>query len=430
MKNKKDEKKIQTVAVIGLGYVGLPLAIRCAEKGYQVIGIDNDKKKVATLLKGKSPIQEEFIKQRLSLLKKIKLTTNPKQLKKTNIVIICVPTPIDNQFFPNLGPLKKASEVVAKNLKKGQLVIVESTINPGVCEEVVEPIFALRGLREGKDYFLVHCPERIDPGNKKWNISNIPRVVGSLSKKGLSLAKKFYQSIIDADIKPMASIRSAEAVKIVENSFRDINIAFVNELAQSFDRFGIDIKDVIDGAATKPFAFLPHYPSRGVGGHCIPVDPYYLIERAKKNGFDHRFLRTAREINNYMPLYTVELMQDLLNELELPLKGTRIGVLGLSYKANVGDLRESPSKKIIKALKEKNAQVICFDPFFPDLSDVKNINQFLQKVEAFILATNHQVFLEIDLNLFKKYKIKAIVDGTNSLNKEKIKKMGIKYRFI
>ncbi len=190
----------------------------------------------------------------------------------------------------------------------------------------------------------------------------------------------------------MASIRSAEAVKIVENSFRDINIAFVNELAQSFDKFGIDIKDVIDGAATKPFAFLPHYPSRGVGGHCIPVDPYYLIERAKKNGFDHRFLRTAREINNYMPLYTVELMQDLLNELKMPLKGTKVGVLGLSYKANVGDLRESPSQKIIKALKEKGAKVVCFDPFFPNLSDVKNVNQFLQKVEAFILATNHQVF--------------------------------------
>jgi len=426
----KKEKKVQVVAIVGLGYVGLPLAVRCAEKSYSVIGVDNDEKKIAILLRGQSPIQDEFIDQRLEFLKKIKPTTNPKELKKADIVIVCVPTPVDSQFFPDLNPLKKAVESIADNYKKGQLVIIESTINPGVCEEVVEPIFASRNLKEGRDYFLAHCPERIDPGNKKWNVSNIPRVVGAFSKKGLSLAKRFYQSIIEAEIRPMASIRSAEAVKIVENSFRDINIAFVNELAQSFDKFGIDIKDVIDGAATKPFAFLPHYPSRGVGGHCIPVDPYYLIERAKKNGFDHRFLRTAREINNYMPLYTVELMQDLLNELKMPLKGTKVGVLGLSYKANVGDLRESPAQKIIKALQEKGAKVVRFDPFFPKLSDAKNIKQFLQKVEAFILATNHQLFLDIDLNLFKKHQIKAIVDGTNSLDKERIKKMGIKYHGI
>jgi nucleotide sugar dehydrogenase len=227
----------------------------------------------------------------------------------------------------------------------------------------------------------------------------------------------------------MKSIRAAEAVKVVENSFRDVNIAFVNELAQSFDQMSIDIKDVIDGAATKPFAFLAHYPSRGVGGHCIPVDPYYLIEEAKRKGFDHEFLRTARKINNYMPVYTVKILQNLLNDIEKPLKKTRVGVLGLSYKANIDDLRESPAFKIIEELKKRNAEVITFDPYVKDKSTVKSLEKLLEKSEALVLVTNHQDFLNKE-DLFKKFKIKAIVDGVNCLDKEKIKKAGIRYHGI
>jgi nucleotide sugar dehydrogenase len=250
-----------------------------------------------------------------------------------------------------------------------------------------------------------------------------------MSKKGLEEAKVFYESIIDGKIKPMKSIRAAEAVKVVENSFRDVNIAFVNELAQSFDQMGIDVKDVIDGAATKPFAFLAHYPSRGVGGHCIPVDPYYLIEEARRKGFDHQFLRTARRINNYMPIYTVKILQDSLNQIERPLKKTKVGVLGLSYKANIDDLRESPSFKIIEELKKKGAEVITFDPYIKEKSDVKSLEELLGKSDALILVTNHKDFLNKE-DSFKKFGIKAIVDGVNCLDREKIKNSGINYHGI
>lgn len=429
-KNMKRNKKQKTVAIIGLGYVGLPLAIRCAEKGYKVFGVDLDDKKLAKIKKGQSPFKEEFIEQRISLLKKVNVGDDPRVISGADISIICVPTPVDEQFFPDLGPVESATKMIAKNLKKGQLVIVESTINPGVCEEVVEPIFAKARLKVGQDFHLAHCPERINPGDPKWNVTNIPRVVGSMSEEGLQMAKEFYESIVEGKIRPMQSIRAAEAVKVVENSFRDINIAFVNELAKSFDQMDIDVKDVIDGASTKPFAFMAHYPGRGVGGHCIPVDPYYLIEQAKKKGFDHKFLRSARTINNSMPAYTVEILQDLLNDLELPVKNTAIGVMGLSYKANIDDLRESPSLKIIKELKKKGAKVVAFDPYLLDLSDAKTLEEFLEKSTAVILVTNHKEFLEVKPQIFANKGILAIVDGMNCLDKEALKDLGIKYHGI
>ncbi len=424
----------KTIAIIGLGYVGLPLAVRCVEKGHKVFGIDLDKKKIAIVKKGQSPLKDEFIEKRKSLLKKISVSSSGLSIKKSDVVIICVPTPVDEQFYPILDPIKSAVELIIKNRKKGQLVIVESTINPGVCEEIVEPIFADAGLKEGRDYYLAHCPERIDPGKVSvsagYDVSNIARVVGALSKTGLKIAKEFYESIIDAEIKPMKSIREAEAVKVVENSFRDINIAFVNELAQSFDQMDIDLKDVIDGAATKPFGFMAFRQSCGVGGHCIPVDPYYLIERAKKAGFDHHFLRKAREINRFMPHYTVDILQNLLNKVKLPIKGTPITILGLSYKENVDDLRESPSLQMIKILEKRGAKVIRFDPYFPRMSDAKSPKEALQKSKAVILATHHQEFLDLKPEDFKKNKILAIVDGRNCLDHEAIKKLGIKYHGI
>ncbi len=425
-----NEKKVQSVAIIGLGYVGLPLAMRCAEKDYETYGLDLDKQKVDMIKRGESPFKEKFIEERKASLKKIKASTDPAILKHADIVVVCVPTPVDEKFFPILTPLSSAMELIVKNHKAGQLIMIESTINPGICDEILMPILVQAGLKEGADFFLGHCPERINPGDIKWNVSNIPRVLGASSPKGLEMAKKFYESIIDAPIKLMGSIKEAEACKVVENSFRDINIAFVNELAKSFDKLEIDIKNVIDGAATKPFAFMAHYPGRGVGGHCIPVDPYYLIERAKESGFDHKFLRTAREINNSMPNYTVEAMQDLLNEIKLPMKDTTIGVMGLSYKANVDDLRESPAIKIISELKKKKAKIIRYDPFIKKMSDVPDLKTFLKKCTAIILVTNHSEFATLDPKEFKKNNIKAIVDGMNCLEKEKIKKLGIKYHGI
>ncbi|MFZ2975207.1 MAG: nucleotide sugar dehydrogenase [Candidatus Moraniibacteriota bacterium] len=430
-KNKPTKK---TVAVIGLGYVGLPLAILAAQKKYSVYGVDLDKKKIEKIKKNISPFKEEFIEERKKFLSKINASTDPVVLKKADIVIVCVPTPVNEKFYPIFKPLINALEMIIKNRKPEQLIIIESTINPGVCEEVLMPLLQKAKLVDGKDYFLAHCPERINPGkdavSKGYNVSNIARVVGSTSKKGLALAKNFYESIISAPIKAMGSIKEAESCKVVENSFRDINIAFVNELAKSFEKMDIDVKNVIEGAATKPFAFMAHFPSRGVGGHCIPVDPYYLIERAKESGFDHKFLRVAREINNSMPAYTVELMHDLLNELDLAIKGTNVGIMGLSYKANVDDLRESPAIKIIEELEKKGAHVVRFDPYIPSMSDAKNLNDFLKKSDAIIFVTNHKDFSNIDPKTFKKFGIRAIVDGVNSLDKEKIKKLGIKYKGI
>ena len=423
------ESKKETVCIIGLGYVGLPLAVQCALKGYEVFGLENDEGKIEKINSGKSPIKEEFLEQNLPNVKVV-ATKDPSVIAKSDIVIVCVPTPVDESYFPDLGPVKGATKTIVENINKGQLVVIESTINPGVCEEVVEPIFAEAGYKIGKDYEMAHCPERINPGDPKWNVTNIPRVVGSFTKAGLDKAVKFYENIIDASIMPMKSIREAEAVKIVENSFRDINIAFVNELAKSFDKLDIDLNDVIKGASTKPFAFMPHFPSCGVGGHCIPVDPYYLIERAKASGFDHEFLKIARKVNNSMPEYTVELMQDALNKLKLPLNGTVVGVMGISYKANVADLRESPSLKIIKYLKKHGAEVITFDPHVLDDSTEKSLEEFLKKATAVIVATNHKEFERMDAELFKQNGILAIVDGKNCIDPEAIRKLGIIYKGI
>ena len=423
------EKKKQSVCVVGLGYVGLPLAVRCVERGYQTFGFDRSQEKVDLINKGKSPIEEKFLYDNLPKFRP-QASVDEKVIKKADIVLICVPTPVDKKFYPDLKPVISAVEPTVRNLKKGALVVLESTVNPGVCEEVIKPIFEKAGYKIGKDYYLSHCPERINPGDPKWNVTNIPRVVGSCDAQGLKMALEFYESIVDGAIRPMKSIREAEAVKIVENSFRDINIAFVNELARSFDRWGIDTKDVILGASTKPFAFMPHFPSCGVGGHCIPVDPYYLIERAKENGFDHRFLRIAREINNSMPAYTVELLQDALNELKMPMKGTKVGILGVSYKANVDDVRESPAIKVIELTKEYGAKVSVFDPHILKSSTVKTLDALLKNSEALILVTDHKEFVGIDPKVFKKYKIKVINDGKNCLDKDAIKKLGIVYKGI
>ena len=422
--------KKATVAVIGLGYVGLPLTLRASERGYDVIGFDTHKEKIALLRKGISPIEDPFLKENIARFK-FRPTSDEKELRKADIFLICVPTPVDESFYPDLVPVMSASELVARNAKKGALVVLESTVNPGVSEEVVKPIFEEHGKTVGKDVYIAHCPERINPGDAKWNVTNIPRVVGSFDAVGLAKALDFYQSIVDAEIRPMKSIREAEAVKIVENSFRDINIAFVNELAKSFDILGIDTKDVIDGAATKPFAFMAHYPSCGVGGHCIPVDPYYLIERAKKSGFDHRFLKIAREINNSMPAYAVELLQDALNDEKLPLNGTTVGVLGIAYKANIDDLRESPALKVIEALEHHKATVITHDPHVPAHSTEKTLAGFLKKSTAVILATDHREFREaITPELLKKYGVKIFIDGKNAFSKADFAKHGVCYHGI
>lgn len=419
----------EKVCVIGLGYVGFPLAVLTASKGYEVFGYDKDEKKVEKIERGENIVGEEYLD---SLLPQVNLRVirDEKQMSECDIFIIAVPTPVDEKYYPDLGFVEAAARTVAENMKSGALVVVESTINPGVCEEVVRPIFEKAGWEIGKSVFISHCPERINPGDPKWNVMNIPRVVGSFEEIGLDRSKKFYESILEADVMPMKSIREAEAVKIMENSFRDVNIAFVNELAKSFDLMNIDIVNVIRGASTKPFSFMPHWPSRGVGGHCIPVDPYYLIEKAKENDFDHKFLRTARAINNSMPAYTVEVLQEMLNQVEKPLKGTNIGVMGVSYKANVGDLRESPALKIVELLEKHGAKLHTFDPYLQDYSNVASVEELLDKSEAVVLLTNHAEFLKIQPEHYMEKNIEIVLDGMNCLDKDAFIKAGLIFKGI
>ncbi len=424
------KRKKQVVTVVGLGYVGLPLAALAVEKGYRVYGIARSRQKVSAINRGTNTLPDEPSISATIAKKRIAATTAYDVVRKSDVVVVCVPTPVDHQYNPDLGPIISASKGIAKNLKKGQLIIIESTINPGVCEEVVLPILEATGKRVGKDFELAHCPERIDPGNPKWNVRNIPRCVGSVTPRGAKLAATFYRSILEADVRVMKSIKEAEATKIIENTFRDINIAYVNELAKSFDVLGIDVHDVIQGAATKPFAFMAHYPSVGVGGHCIAVDPYYLIERARQAGFDHKFLKLAREINNSMPAYTVGKLQAALNELGLPMKGTHVGVLGLSYKANVGDIRESPSLKVIDLLEQKGTKVHVYDPYFPERSTESTLQKFLQKCTAIILATNHRVFVELKPTAYKQARVRVVIDGKNALDKSALQRIGIVYKGI
>ena len=287
------------------------------------------------------------------------------------------------------------------------------------------------GLRAGKDFQLSHCPERINPGDEKWTVETINRVVGSLTAKGLRQSLAFYRSIITkGKITPMASIKEAEAVKIVENSFRDVNIAFANELAMSFKVLGIDIVNVIKGASTKPFGFMAHYPGAGVGGHCIPVDPYYLIEHARKNGFEHKFLMVAREINSNMPKYTVEMLERELESKNLPTGKGKIAILGVSYKANIDDTRESPSFVIYQELMEKGYEPVMFDPYTKGEHVKKTIEETLDGAIGAIVATGHKEFVDLLPEFFIEHGVKAVIDGRNCLNKKMFESSELAYSGI
>lgn len=419
------------VSIIGLGYVGLPLACAISKlTDADVFGYDLNQHKIDTIKQGKCPIDDDQCATDLETVK-FEMSNDPSGMKGSDIYFVCVPTPVLNDYSPDLIPVKTAVETVAKYIEKGQTVVIESTINPGVCDEVVVPIIEEQtGMKAGEDFDVAHCPERINPGDPKWNVYNIPRNIGSTSKEATKKVADFYRKFISGEINEMPDLKTTEATKIIENTFRDINIAFVNELAKSFDVLGIDLVTVIKGASNKPFAFMPHYPSCGVGGHCIPVDPYYLIERAKQSGFDHKYLKLAREINNSMPAYTIELLTDALNELGKPIKNSKIALLGLSYKANVGDLRESPSIKIRTLLEDKGADLRVYDPYFPDFSTHNDLESTLNDSIALVICTDHDEFKGLTYDTLNNYGIKAVIDGKNCLDKENFINKGIYYKGI
>jgi nucleotide sugar dehydrogenase len=405
---------VNKIAVIGLGYVGLPLALLAGERGFDVVGVEVNKAKLTKLQNKESVIDDATAQEQIKTTT-VEFSDDLTLLSAVDIAIVCVPTPVDEAKNPDLTLVKTASLQAAKHLKPGSLLVVESTINPGVCDEVIIPLIeAETDHVVGKTLHVAHCPERINPGDPKWHVGNINRVVGASTDEGLEIAYTFYDKLIDAKIKKMATIKEAEACKVVENSFRDINIAFVNELAMSFDKLGINVFNVIDGAATKPFAFMAHYPGIGVGGHCIPVDPYYLIEYARANGFDHKFLSLARNINESMPIYSVDkLEQALIQKTSKTLKGAKVAVLGLSYKSNVADDRESPAYTVIRALNERGATVTAYDPHILEKSDVQTLDEALAGQDAAIVVTAHKEFLEMTPNQLSD--ISVIFDGRGAL---------------
>jgi UDP-N-acetyl-D-glucosamine dehydrogenase len=410
---EKIKRKEVKICVIGLGYVGLPLLKLCQEKGFSAIGLDIDQKAVDNAINAgaSATLDAEY------------------SLNDSDCIFICVPTPLDKSNRPDLQHVESAAKTISKFLKKDSLVVLESTVAPGTTEEILGPILKGSSLKN-EDFYLVHCPERIDPGNEKWTVKNLPRIIGGINQKSTKIAVELYKKIIDREIQELSSVKAAEAVKIVENAFRDINIAFVNELAKSCDKFRIDISEVIKGATTKPFGFMAHYPGCGVGGHCIAVDPYYLINKAEESGFNHQFLKLAREINNSMPKYTVKKVKQAFKKAKKKIKDSNVTILGLAYKPDVSDVRGSPAFPIIKELEKLGAILTIYDPYLLELSNVNSLENALYKKDCIVLTTAHKEFFKLTPEKLKENDIRVVVDGRNIFDKTKIKKLGIIYEGI
>jgi UDP-N-acetyl-D-glucosamine dehydrogenase len=358
-----------TVAVIGMGYVGLPLSLAAVGAGYTVLGMDINEPRVKGLRAGKSPIRtvQDSEVAEANATGRFKPESDFAKMTAAQIIIICVPTPLTRNREPDLSYIESSAEEIAKILKPGQLVVLESTTWPGTTQQVVKPILEKTGLKADKDFFLAYSPEREDPGNAVYTTKKIPRVVGAACKEAQDMAAAFYGRIVDKVVL-VSSTETAEAVKLTENIFRSVNIALVNELKMIFTRFGIDTHEVIDAASSKPFGFMPFYPGPGVGGHCIPVDPFYLTWKAREVELPTRFIELAGEINLYMPRYAIEILTEALSRrLQKGLHGAKVLLLGLAFKKNIEDVRESPALRVFELLKEKGADVSFYDPFVNEL---------------------------------------------------------------
>jgi UDP-N-acetyl-D-glucosamine dehydrogenase len=397
---EKIKEKQLTVGVLGLGYVGLPLAGEFASAGLKVVGFDIDEKKVRTLNSGRSIIKHVPHSRVKQIVKagRFKATSNMARLKNVDAILVCVPTPLTINREPDMQFIIKSSETIAKYLQRGQLIILESTTYPGTTREVMVPILQSSGLKAGKDFHLAYSPEREDPGNKDFSTGTIPKVVGGLTKKCCDMACKLYDTAIVWTV-AVSSLETAEASKILENVYRCVNIAMVNELKVVFERMGIDIWEVINAASTKPFGFKAFYPGPGLGGHCIPIDPFYLTWKARQYGMPTRFIELAGEINTSMPRYVIAKTTEALNEHRKSLKGSKVLVLGLAYKKDIDDLRESPSIELIELLREKGAKVDYNDPYIPrthkqrqhdlKMTSKKLSAQMLSSYDVVLISTDH-----------------------------------------
>jgi UDP-N-acetyl-D-glucosamine dehydrogenase len=392
--------KTAKLGIIGLGYVGLPLALEFVKSGFKVIGVDIDQQRVEMFNKGESYISDVDSEELKPFVDKDALwaTADYSCLENLDTVSICVPTPLNKTRDPDLSFIVAAVTEIAKYLRNNQLVILESTTYPGTTRELILPMLEGTGLKVGTDFFLAFSPERIDPGNKTFTTRNIPKVVGGITLECTEIAKTLYEQVIETVI-PVSSTEVAEMVKLLENTFRSVNIGLVNEIALMSDKLGIDVWEVIDAAATKPFGFMPFYPGPGLGGHCLPVDPFYLSWKARQNGFEARFIELAGQVNAYMPVYVVQKITDALNERSKSVKGSKILILGVAYKKDVNDTRESPALDIIEILRKKGASVLYSDPYVPQLiADDYNIvsqelrEELLKNIDCVVIVTNHSEF--------------------------------------
>lgn len=418
---KKVTDKEVVVGIMGLGYVGLPLAREFASAGLKVVGFDVDDKKVKVLNSGRSIIKHVPHSQVKQMVKAglFSATTNMARLRTVDAVLICVPTPLTDNREPDMQFIIGSAETIAKYLQRGQLIVLESTTYPGTTSELMAPILERTGLKAGKDFHLAYSPEREDPGNKDFSTKTIPKVVGGLTKTCCEMACQLYNAAIVRTI-PVSSLEAAEAAKILENIYRCVNIAMVNELKVVFDKMGIDIWEVIHAASTKPFGFKAFYPGPGLGGHCIPIDPFYLTWKARQYGMPTRFIELAGEINTGMPGYVITKTMDALNEHKKSLKGSKVLVLGLAYKKDIDDLRESPSIELIELLREKGAKVDYNDPFIPKTHKQRkhDLKMVSKKLSAKMLAGYDVVLISTDHSEYD-YKwivknAKLIVDARNA----------------
>ena len=406
------------IGIIGLGYVGLPLAVEFAKAGFQVTGFDVDVAKIASINKGHSYIGDVSSEDISTAVKagKLSATDDMSKLHDMDAIDICVPTPLRKTRDPDLSYVILAVDAVRARLKPGQLVILESTTYPGTTDEVVQPALEEGGLKAGKDFYLAFSPERVDPGNQTHTTKSIPKVVGGVNDVSTELASELYGSIIST-IVPVSSTQVAEMVKLLENTFRAVNIGLVNEIALMSHRMNIDVWEVIEAAATKPFGFMPFYPGPGLGGHCIPIDPFYLSWKARQNGFECRFIELAGHINGSMPSFVVERVSEALNSQKKAINGSRIHIFGVAYKKDVSDMRESPALDVLELLHRRGATLSYTDPHVPLLDHAEMSLKSVPEADAAtgidcaVICTNHSVFKYAEMP--KRFPL--VVDTRNAL---------------
>ena len=437
---QKIQGKSAKVCIVGLGYVGVPLAVASAQAGFRVIGIDVDRQKVAMINKGVCYVEDAYSERYLPHFAKSGLIKATESLAEgagsSDVIIVCVPTPLNKQGEPDLSFLKSVARGLSKIGEGFRLVIIESTSFPGTTSDIFQPLLEREGKKPGKDFALAYSPERIDYGNAKFGVRNIPKVVGGIDQDSTKLGSEFYKSILDANVVSVSSPSVAEATKMLENIFRYVNIALVNELSVLHETLGVDFIEAINAAATKPFSFMAHYPGPGVGGHCIPKDPFYLVYKAKQAGFALRLVSASKAVNKMMPIHTIERLKNAFKMSKRNLSNSTIVLWGLAYKGEVRDTRRSPSLELLKLLNQSRAKVRVFDPYVSSVkvgsqtydsstSEVESVRD----ADALIIATAHNAFRAADLSKLQSvmHDKPILYDTRNIRTREESEKAGFIY---